>query len=76
MLIQASSLINYSIKGIDGYVGKLQDLYVDEWQWIIRYLVAETSENLEPVKYLISPFSLGKTDHQSKEITVALTRLK
>jgi len=73
MLIQASSLINYSIKGIDGYVGKLQDLYVDEWQWIIRYLVAETSENLEPVKYLISPFSLGKTDHQSKEITVALT---
>lgn len=73
MLIPASSLIDYSIRGIDGYVGNLQDLYMDDWQWIIRYLVVEISENLEPVKYLISPFSLGKADHQSKEISVALT---
>jgi len=73
MLIPASSLMDYSIIGIDDYVGRLQDLYMDDWQWIVRYLVVEATENLESVKYLISPFSLGKTDLQSKEITVALT---
>lgn len=73
MLIQAISLINYSIIGTDDYVGSLQDLYIDDLQWITRYLVVEISENLEPTKFLISPFSIGKTDHQSKEITVALT---
>ena len=76
MLTPASSLLGYSIKGIDGYVGTLMDLYMDDWQWIVRYLVVEISENQESVKYLLSPFSLGKIDHHRKEISVALSLSK
>ncbi len=76
MFTNASTLLGYSIIGIDGYIGPLVDLYFDDWQWIIRYLVVEISEPQESVKYLISPFSVGKVNHDSKEISVALTLSK
>lgn len=76
MFTNASNLLGYSIIGIDGYIGPLVDLYIDDWQWIIRYLVVEISEPQESVKYLISPFSVGKVNFDSKEISVALTLSK
>ncbi|HEX3018873.1 MAG TPA: hypothetical protein VHP36_01160 [Chitinispirillaceae bacterium] len=76
MLSSANDLLGYSIKGIDDYIGPVMDLYIDDWQWIIRYLVVEISENQQSVKYLISPDSVGKINHISKEISVALTLSK
>lgn len=76
MLVKAGNLTGYSILGIDGYVGTLVDIYFDDWQWIIRYLVVQLGENTNSVPYLISPFVVGKIDHQTKEISVALTLQK
>lgn len=76
MLITASNLQGYSIRGIDDYIGTISDLYFDNWHWTIRYLVVEIAESQETVKYLISPFSAGNINKNSKEISVALTLSK
>lgn len=62
--------------GTDDYLGPCKDLYFDDSEWIIRYLVVEVSETEENTLSLISPFSIHKTDQTRKEIFVNLSLAK
>ena len=53
MLDKAKTLTGYSLQSLDGDIGKVKDLYFDDRDWTIRYLVADTGEWLGSRQVLI-----------------------
>ncbi len=74
MLSKAKTLTGYKLQSLDGEIGKVKDVYFDDRDWTIRYLVADTGEWLVSRQVLISPHSLAGVDGDQRSITVKLTR--
>ena len=55
MLRGAKDLRDYAIRAIDGAIGKVDDLYLDNESWSVRYLVVNTGNWLFRQESLISP---------------------
>ena len=68
------SLLGYSLKEIDGEIGKVDEFYFDDTNWTIRYLVVKTGNWLSGRKVLISPEALLKPDWENEEFPVNLTK--
>jgi uncharacterized protein YrrD len=64
----------YKIHALDGEVGKAQDFYFDDAEWIIRYLVVDTGNWLSGRKVLLSPSSIQRVDEENKRIEVTLAK--
>lgn len=58
----------------DGEIGRVQDLYFDDENWAVRYLVADTGTWLPGRKVLLSPHAIGDLDAAGKVLGVKLTR--
>lgn len=58
MITHADDLLNQSIRGTDGNVGSLYDLYVADDSWQVRYLVVDTGPWLFGQRVLLSPQAL------------------
>jgi hypothetical protein len=52
----------------------VQDLYFDDENWAVRYLVADTGTWLPGRKVLLSPHAIGDLDAAGKVLGVKLTR--
>lgn len=63
-----------SLGARDGEFGKVADLYFDDEDWTVRYLVADTGTWLPGRKVLLSPHSLGPAEGAEKRIPVRLTQ--
>lgn len=74
MLRQTKDLQDLSIIAIDGSIGAVSDLYFDDEDWAIRYLVVDVGSWMSSRKVLISPIAAGKPDWTAKQLRVALTR--
>ncbi len=74
MLIKSKTIRSYKLKGVDGEVGGIKDLYFDDKYWTVRYLIANTGNWLNTRKVLISPYFLNNMDHDSELINVDLTK--
>jgi len=59
-------LIGYTVDCPDGEIGKADDLYFDDFQWAIRYLVVDTGSLLNGKKVLISPEAFERVDRVQK----------
>jgi sporulation protein YlmC with PRC-barrel domain len=70
MLRSGNDLLNYMVFGIDGYLGPVRDIYFDDSEWVLRYLVIEMSEPATSSHYLISPLSIKNIRWEKKEIYV------
>ena len=68
-----SSMIGYEIRATDGDLGKVDEFYFDDETWTVRYIVVETGNWLSGRKVLISPVAFGKTELESRTISVNLT---
>lgn len=68
------SMIGYGIQAADGDLGKVDDFYIDDSTWAIRYMVAETGNWLLERKVLVSLFALGKPDWKFQMFSVNLTK--
>lgn len=64
----------YGIQAIDGEVGHVEDLVVDDEDWTIRYLVVDTRDWLPGRKVLVSPAWLRALVWSEKRAVVDLTR--
>jgi len=64
----------YRIHAIDGELGEVHDLIIDDRGWMVRYLVADTRKWLPGKKVLIAPAWVGGVDWAGREITVDLDR--
>ena len=62
MLRNVNDLRGYAIRATDGVIGEVDDLYFDDEDWAIRYLVVDTGTWLRDRKVLISPIAIGHPD--------------
>ena len=58
----------------DGEIGHVKDLYFDDQNWAVRYVVADTGSWLPGRLVLISPHAFGSLDQAGKVMRVSLTR--
>lgn len=74
MLRSSSEIKGYSLKATDGSIGKARDFLFSDFNWVIRYLVADTGGWLSDHKVLVSPISLDKPDYDNQSLPIRLTR--
>ena len=73
MLHKTSYMLGFHIEATDGGIGHVDDFLVDE-NWMIRYLVVDTSNWPGGKSVLISFADVDKIDSPEKRIFVKLTR--
>ena len=73
MLHRLRRFIDLPIRATDGEIGKIKDVYFDDHQWVVRYLVVDTSWLLGR-QVLISTISVGGLDREDSVVQVRLTR--
>lgn len=74
MLRSARSLRDYHIRATDGNVGRVKDFLFDGREWIVRYVVVDTSEWLPGRTVLLVPSILGLPSAEGRILPVELTR--
>lgn len=73
MELLLNQFIGYSVKGPDGYIGKIVDFYFDDRSWRVLYVVVDTDGWLDR-KIIISPLALLQAHVASKTFPVKITR--
>jgi sporulation protein YlmC with PRC-barrel domain len=74
MLRNVTDLRGYAIRATDGVIGHVDDLYFDDDDWAIRYLIVDTGSWLSGRKVLISPLAIGHPDWMGQLLPVSLTK--
>lgn len=73
MLHDYDDLHGYSIRATDGELGAVSDLYFDDSDWSVRYLVADTRRWLPGRRVLLVPQVIDEAIPEDKAVAVALT---
>jgi len=74
MLRSVKSIYGYKIAATDGTIGKAHDVYFDDENWAIRYLVVDTGTLLTGHKVLIFPIATAQPDWKRQVIPVGLSK--
>ena len=75
MLHKIKDLQGDAIHAEDGEVGSVDDLYFDDEDWDVRYLVVNTRRWIPGPKYLVSPIAIDRERTLARgDIRVELTR--
>ena len=76
MLRSLKDLEGYTVSAMDGELGSVADLFLDDRRWVIRYLVVNTGGFLDRRDVLVSPIAFRDVDWATHLFHVALTRDK
>lgn len=74
MLRKINDLLRRRVTAADGSIGHCRDFLIDERDWHIDYLLADTSRWLSGDQVLISSRLIGRSGVVSRELPVRLTR--
>jgi sporulation protein YlmC with PRC-barrel domain len=74
LLRRFTDLRRYSLEASDGAVGRVDDVYLDDQSWTVRYLVVDTGTWLSGRKVLISPAAIRGMDTAGERVRTGLTR--
>jgi len=74
MLIKAKTLSGYTLRSLDGDIGKVEEFYFDDHHWTVRYLVANTGNWIMGRQVLISPYALTTVNQEEQYIAINLTK--
>ena len=74
MLRSARDILGYSLKALDGEIGKSKDFLFDDQYWTVRYLVADTGQWLTGKRVLISPIAIEQPDQETHLFPVNLVK--
>jgi hypothetical protein len=74
MLNSIKKLEGYRILAGNGEVGTVAEVYFDDDQWVVRYLVVDTGGWLNGRSVLISPYAVKFIERPTRAIAVSLTR--
>jgi len=74
MLRNVTRLKGFEIRARDGEIGTLDQFYLDDESWAIRYLVVNTGDWLSDRLVLVSPLALRQAEWESRRLDVALTK--
>jgi hypothetical protein len=73
MLRKLHSLKSFVVHGRNGKLGKVDDFYFDQKQFVVRYLVIDTGNWLEHEQTLISTHAIDNIDFDSSKVYVDLS---
>lgn len=73
-LRRLAELSGYALRARDGDVGKLKDIYFDDRDWTVRYLVVHTGSWLLGRDVLILPGMVEGVDDDTRRIQIELGR--
>ncbi|HYB43884.1 MAG TPA: PRC-barrel domain-containing protein [Candidatus Methylomirabilis sp.] len=76
MLRRVSELCRSVVHGVDGDVGRLEDIYFDDRRWMVRHLVVDARHWLTGRRVLIPPAAVLRVDVERHRVEVGLTRSK
>ena len=68
------SLTGFKMNATDGEMGEVKELYFDDENWAVRYLIVETGNWFSNKKVLISPQALLTPDWSNKNFPINLTK--
>jgi len=68
------AVTGYQIQAIDGEIGHVEDLIVDDETWAVRYLIVATTEFLPGKKVLLAPQWIEKVSWEANEVSIDLPR--
>ena len=74
MLITAKTLSGYTLRSLDGDIGKVEEFYFDDHHWTVRYLVVNTGNWITGRQVLISPYALTAVNQKEQYIEINLTK--
>jgi uncharacterized protein YrrD len=74
MLRTVKNLDGCRILATDGAIGSVKDVYFDDEQWVVRYLVVDTGGWLSGRNVLVSPYAVKFIAWDTRAIAVDLTR--
>ena len=74
MLYKAKTLKGFKLRGKDGELGTVKELYFDDKFWTVRYLVADTGNWLSGRQVLISPYSILDVNVLDETVSLDLTK--
>ena len=74
MLRNVKDLRGFAIHATDGVIGAVDDLYFDDEDWTVRYLIVDTGGWLSGRKVLISPYAIGVPNWEERQLPVTLTK--
>ncbi len=63
-----------NLQARDGEIGKVHDVYFDDKEWTVRYVVVDTGNWLTGRRVLLAPQAFGPADWQADSLPVDLTR--
>lgn len=74
MLKNIKDLKGKEISGVDGEIGTLRDVYFDDHDWTLRYMLAATGNYFGGKDVLLSPLAVSPAGLSRDSIEVAVTR--
>ncbi len=74
MLQSIKQLFGSKLGSLDGDLGHVKDFYFDDYNWSVRYVVADTGNWLPGRQVLLSPRAFGSIFEPGKILPVSLTR--
>lgn len=74
MLRSIKELDGFAVEASDGPIGHVEDFYLDDQAWVVRYLIVETGSWLLSRKVLVSPIAIGKPDWPAGLLPVSITK--
>jgi sporulation protein YlmC with PRC-barrel domain len=74
-LRSAKELTGYAIRARDGEIGHLEDVVVDDEDWVVRYVEVDTRKWLPGKKVLMQAGRIEEISWAARHVKVGLTRL-
>ena len=74
MIRSLHQLLDFSLADADGQLGAIQDVYVDDALWVVRYLVVEPTSLRRDDWFLVSPIAVERVASEERNVLVQLPR--
>lgn len=74
MLKRLGDISGYGLRATDGEIGTVKDLFFDDEQWRVRYLVVDTGSWLNSREVLVTPMAITGLDWENETINVSLSK--
>jgi sporulation protein YlmC with PRC-barrel domain len=73
VLRSVKEMQEYAAAAVDGEIGEVEEFFLDDRYWTIRYLVVGMSDDVTYRRVLITPAALGQPDREEQVLRVELS---
>ncbi len=74
MLFNTRNLYGDQLLALDGDIGRVKDFFFDDWNWVIRYLVADVETWAPGRLVLLAPHAFGRINQLENTLSLKLSK--